>query len=123
MKINLSVFFNDANPYFNLSGKTLRLIGHPTLKDSLFTFGTSLVDQEYAIVAKYPSIGDSEHFVFFSQHDIGVSATVEYFTNNENLQKFEAKYLKGHKYFTALFKVKGQNRVDTDLKLEMVVGF
>ncbi|CAM4110548.1 helix-turn-helix domain-containing protein [Zobellia nedashkovskayae] len=116
-------FFNDANAYFNLSGKTLKLSGHPTMKDSLFTFGTSLVDQEYAIVAKYPSIGNSEHFVFFSQHDIGVSATVEYFTNNDSLQKFQKEHLKGKKYFTALFKVKGQNRVDTDLKLEMVVGF
>ncbi|CAM3544927.1 helix-turn-helix domain-containing protein [Zobellia roscoffensis] len=116
-------FFNDANPHFNLTARTLELSNHPTLKDTLLTFGGSLVDQEYAIVSKYPSIGNSDHFVFFSQHDIGVSATVEYFTNNDSLQKFEKKYLKGKKYFTALFKVKGQHRVNTDLHLEMVVGF
>lgn len=116
-------FFNEANPHFNLTARTLKLSNHPILKDTLLTFGGSRVDQEYAIVSKYPSIGNSDHFVFFSQHDIGVSATVEYFTNKDSLQKFQKEHLKGKKYFTALFKVKGQHRVNTDLNLEMVVGF
>ncbi|WP_276168183.1 hypothetical protein [Zobellia alginiliquefaciens] len=116
-------FFNEANPYFNLTARTLELSRHPTLNDTLITLGNAVVDQEYAIVSKYPSMGNADHFVFFSQHDIGVSATVEYFTNNDSLQKFEKKHLKGKKYFTALFKVKGQHRVNTDLNLEMVVGF
>ncbi|MDO6818487.1 hypothetical protein [Zobellia sp. 1_MG-2023] len=116
-------FFNDANPYFKLSGQTLELSGHPTKKDSSFAFGASSVDQEYAIVSKYPGIGTTEHFVFFSEHDIGVSATVEYFTNADSLKTFETKYLKGKKYFTALFRVRGKNRVDTDLKMETVVSF
>lgn len=116
-------FFNDANPYFTLSSRSLALWGHPGLNDTLWNMGGNLVDKEYAIVSKYPSLGHTEHFVFFSQHDIGVSATVEYFTDRDSLRKFESDYLKGKKYFTALFKVKGRHRVDTDLKLERVVGF
>ncbi|SIS41595.1 hypothetical protein SAMN05421766_101719 [Zobellia uliginosa] len=116
-------FFNDANPFFTLTSRTLVLSGHPSLEDTSWSMGSTLVDEEYAIVSKYPSIGNTEHFVFFSQHDIGVSATAEYFTDKDSLQKFETDYLKGKKYFTALFKVKGKHRVDTDLKLEMVVGF
>lgn len=116
-------FFNEANPYFKISKTSLQLSNHSTLKDSIINLQTSFVDEEYAIVSKYPSIGESEHFVFFSEHDIGVSATAEYFTNKDSIQHFENNYLNNKKYFTAIFKVKGQNRTNTDLKLEMVVSF
>lgn len=116
-------FFNEANPYFTIANGELKLSNHPQLMDTIFSIKSPIVDVEYALVSKYPSIGDSEHFVFFSEHDIGVSATAEYFTNNDSIQHFVKKYLKDKKYFTAIFKVKGQNRTNTDIKLEMVVSF
>ena len=116
-------FFNQANPYVQISDNTLFIKNHPTIKDRIIELKSPEVDQEYAIVSKYPSAGDTQHFVFFSQHDIGVTATVEYFTNNDSIKKFTETYLKDKDNFTAIFKVKGQNRTNTDLKLEMVLSF
>lgn len=116
-------FFNEKNPFCSISKNELKLFKHPQLKDMIYNLKSPNVDEEYAIVSKYPSIGDSEHFVFFSEHDIGVSATAEYFTNKDSISSFEEKYLKGNSHFTALFKVKGQNRTNTSLKLEFVVSF
>lgn len=116
-------FLNQANPYIKLSEYSLHISNHPTIKDTTLNLRSSMVDEEYAIVSKYPSIGDTEHFVFFSEHDIGVSATAEYFTNKDSLMSFTNTYLKNKKYFTAIFKVKGQNRTNTDIKLENVIGF
>lgn len=116
-------FFNEGNPYCEIENDTLNIRNHPTIKDSIFSLNSKTTTEEYAIVSKYPSIGNKEHFVFFSQHDIGVSATVEYFTNLDSIKQFEKSHLKGSDYFTAIFKVKGFNRTDTDLKLVEVITF
>ena len=116
-------FFNEANPNFNIIENKLHIQNVPNKKDTIINLKPLSVDEEYALVSKYPSIGNTEQFVFFSDHDIGVSATAEYFTNKENLKVFEEKFLKNNNYFTALFIVKGQNRTNTNLKLEMAVGF
>lgn len=116
-------FFNEGNPYFTLTSHSLTLLNHPEIASKKIEINRAVVDEEYAIVSKYPSINNAEHFVFFSQHDIGVSGTVEYFTNTDSLKVFKDKFLKNHKYFTAVFKVKGQDRTNTNIKLEMVVPF
>lgn len=116
-------FFNESNPNFKVSRNELRISNIPKIKDSIIHFNLGKVDEEYAIVSKYPGIDHTEHFVFFSEHDIGVSATAEYFTNKDSIQKFVKTYLKDKKHFTALFKVKGQDRTNTDIKLIMAVGF
>ncbi|AWG22706.1 hypothetical protein FFWV33_14815 [Flavobacterium faecale] len=116
-------FFNEANPYFKLKEDVLYFSNHPSLESKRFDLTSPKDTVEYAIVSKYPTINNTEHFVFFSQHDIGVSATVEYFTNPENMETFSNRYLKGKKHFTAVFKVKGQNRTNTNIKLEMAVPF
>lgn len=116
-------FFNEANPFFKISNEILKFNKHPQLKDTDFKLKLYGETQEYAIVSKYPSIGNNDHFVFFSDHDIGVNATIELFTNPDSVQSFTAKYLKDYEYFTAVFKVKGQDRTNTDLKVEIVVGF
>jgi hypothetical protein len=116
-------FFNEGNPYFKISGSTLILSNHPKLEHREINIQNTTVNNEFAIVSKYPSINNTEHFVFFSQHDIGVSATVEYFTNTDSLNTFKNTFLKDSKYFTAIYKVKGQDRTNTNLKLEMVVPF
>lgn len=116
-------FFNESNPYFKVSRNELTISNHPKIKDTIIHFNVGKVDEEYAIVSKYLGIDNTEHFVFFSEHDIGVSATAEYFTNKDSIQNFVNRYLNNEKYFTALFKVKGQHRTNTDMKLIMAVGF
>lgn len=116
-------FFNEGNPYFKISNSTLILANHPGLEPLEINIQNNDVNKEFAIVSKYPSINNTEHFVFFSQHDIGVSATVEYFTNTDSIIKFSKTYLKSKPYFTALFEVKGQDRTNTSLKLKTVVTF
>lgn len=122
-KNQLIHFFNEGNPYCKISNDTLYLSNYPSINDLALNLNNPEVSEEYAIVSKYPSTGNTEHLVFFSQHDIGVSATVEYFTDTDSIQSFMESYLKDNNYFTAIFKVKGQNRTNTDLKLEKVVGF
>lgn len=116
-------FFNEANPYFKITNDTLKFTDHPQLKNTDYNLKLYAETQEYAIVSKYASIGNTEHFVFFSDHDIGVTATIEYFTNSDSLKSFNNKFLQDYNHFTAVFKVKGQDRTNTDLKLEMVVAF
>lgn len=116
-------FFNDANPYFDFHNRRLFFTGHPELEDCTYDIFSFDELNEYALVSKYRATDNTEHLVFFSEHDIGVSATVDYFTNNDSIKSFTKKHLKHHKYFTALFKVKGQDRTDTNIQLETVVAF
>ncbi|APZ45571.1 hypothetical protein BW723_04345 [Polaribacter reichenbachii] len=116
-------FFNEGNPYCKIINDDL-IISKPIYKkDSIISIKSPKIAEEYAVVSRYKSIGNTEHFVFFSQHDIGVSATVDYFLNKDSLQVFSDKYLKGKKHFTAIFKVKGVNRTETDLKILDVIPF
>ncbi|SDW34772.1 hypothetical protein SAMN05444411_101531 [Lutibacter oricola] len=116
-------FFNEGNPYFEIKNNKLYFHNHTERKDTIFNLKTTEINEEYAIVSRYAGIENTEHFVFFSDHDIGVSATSELFTNLDSIEKFTNTHLKDKSHFTALFKVKGQNRTNTDIKLEMAVGF
>ncbi|WP_282123304.1 hypothetical protein [Algibacter mikhailovii] len=116
-------FFNEANPYFKIKENTLIFSHHPNLPDESFNINNPNDNEEYAIVSKYPNTNNTEHLVFFSQHDIGVSATAEYFTNVDSISHFSQKYLKTHEHFTAVFKVKGQNRTNTSIELISAVAF
>lgn len=116
-------FFNEGNPYCEITNNEFSIVKHPDIKDTQISLNSKTISEEYAIVSKYPSIGNKEHFVFFSQHDIGVSATVAYFTNRDSIAAFEKKHLSKHSHFTAIYKVKGLNRTDTDLKLIQVIPF
>lgn len=116
-------FFNAGNPYCNIINDDLIISKSIYKKDSIISLKSPIIAEEYAIVSKYPSIGNTEHFVFFSQHDIGISATVDYFLNKDSLRVFSNTYLKGKKHFTAIFKVKGVNRTETDIKILDVIPF
>ncbi len=116
-------FFNEGNPYLKISNTSLQLTNHPSIKDTVFNINLSGETLEYAIVSKIPRPDKTEHFIFFSQHDYGVSATVEYFTNTDSLVHFNDKYLSEKEYFTAVFMVKGKERTNTDLELKLVVNF
>lgn len=76
--------------------------------------GTS---SEIAIVAKWKGMHDTQQFLFLSDHDMGVRATVEYFTNRDSLKRFAKNYQHNRDNFTAIFLVQGKERVDMAIKL------
>lgn len=115
-------FFNTENPYFKINGDHLSFFNHPTKKDTTFNLFTRGIASEYAIVSKIPGPGGTEQFIFFSNHDIGVISTVEFFTNTDSLRNFEKKYLDDSAYFTAIFEANGLDRTNTDLELIFAVG-
>lgn len=116
-------FFNEANPYCKLSANTLEIKNYPTIRDITYTLNTSEEDEDYAIVSKYPAPNGSDHFVFFSRHDFGVTASVEYFTDVDRIKNFVNNYLNGHEYFTAIFKVTGHDRINTNLEIDKIILF
>ncbi|WP_298534443.1 hypothetical protein [uncultured Algibacter sp.] len=116
-------FFNEGNPYFKITNDSLILNNHPEFSNTKYCINKANYTEEYAIVSKYSSINNTEHFVFFSQHDIGVIATTEYFTNKDSLALFKDNHLKNSEHFTAIFKVKGQDRTNTNIELTQVISF
>ena len=72
---------------------------------------------EIAIVASINSIHNTQQIFFFSDHDLGVRATVDYFTNTDSLNKFQKTYLNGKANFTAIFLVNGKERIDFGMEL------
>lgn len=115
--------FNQANKNCQIKNRKIHITGHPDIADTTINLGDPGEIEEYAIVSKYPATEKYDHFVFFSQHDIGVPATVEFFTNTEKLKQFTHKHLKNKNYFTAIYKVSGQDRTNLDLKMELVLSF
>ncbi|MBL4560597.1 MAG: hypothetical protein JKX79_06385 [Labilibaculum sp.] len=113
-------FFNEANRYYKIEDSKLYFSKHPSIKDTIFNLFTEGLVSEYTIVSKYKGPNNHDQFVFFSDHDIGVCSTVEYFTNLDSLQKFTTSYLGNSNYFTAVFMAKGKSRTNTDLKLLLV---
>lgn len=107
--------FNQANPNFKIRNDSIVFQSNSLPRDSIFPPPGSFTEMEYALVSRIPGPGNSELFLFFSNHDIGVMATTDFFTNLSALKSFCSDFLNQHKYFTALFKVKGKNRVDLQL--------
>lgn len=110
-------FFNKENPYFKIAGDSLLLENHPTLNDTIFNLFYYGEGAEYAIVSKLPGPNETEQLLFFSNHDIGVTSTVEYFTKLGTIRKFQKENLQKGNYFTAIFIANGLDRTDTDLRL------
>ncbi|BAX78443.1 hypothetical protein [Labilibaculum antarcticum] len=115
-------FFNEENPYFKIDGDRLLFSNHPSLKDTVLNLISNGTESDYAIVSKIPGPDNSEQFIFFSNHDIGVRSTVEYFTNIDSIQHFTEKYLDEKSHFTAVFLTKGVSRTNTDLDLIWAVA-
>ena len=115
-------FFNKENPYFKIKGDLLTFSGHPSMKDTTFNLSTNVTESEYAIVAKIPGPNETAQLIFFSNHDIGVTSAVEYFTEIDSLKNFQNNYLHDSKYFTAIFIADGIDRTNTDLKLILAEG-
>ncbi|GGZ38580.1 hypothetical protein GCM10007049_34670 [Echinicola pacifica] len=111
--------FNEANPYVQIHQDRLQLKGHPQLMDSTIIINSTTMERDFTIVAHLPGPYHSEQFYFFSNHDIGVMAAMEFFTNLDSLERFAQKKLTNSPYFTALYMAEGQGRIN--LKLEEIL--
>lgn len=114
--------FNEANTYFHVENDIVTFSGHETIADTSFATNDGTTETEFALVSRTPGPNNTEQFLFFSNHDIGVMATVEYFTNKKSLQEFSKKHLQGSPYFTAIFKAKGKERINLTLEEVLVVS-
>ncbi|WP_186754161.1 helix-turn-helix domain-containing protein [Echinicola salinicaeni] len=111
-------FFNDVNPNISINRGMLDFKDPDRGIDTLINL--SVEDgqvYEHAVVSRYKGPNDTEQFVFFSDHDIGVKATTEKFTDIKWLQSNFGKLLNNSKYFTAIFLVKGKERTSMELEL------
>ncbi|WP_338237773.1 helix-turn-helix domain-containing protein [Persicobacter diffluens] len=120
---NFIYLFNEGNPHFSVKQKMIDFVNHPQLPDTTFQLIQYNPETDYALVSRMPGPNKTAQFFFFSDHDIGVMATVEFFTNPDSLESFQRKYLQGQEYFTAIFRAKGRERINLDLETLMVVGF
>ncbi|WP_010134581.1 hypothetical protein [Ochrovirga pacifica] len=112
-------FFNEGNPYCFIKNRQL----HIQKSKKVYNLNSYNQTDEFALVSNYPAPGGTEHLLFISQHDIGVSATVEFFCKKNNLEAFAKQHLNNHQYFTAIFRVKGQDRTSIDMQLVEVIPF
>ncbi|HSJ67547.1 MAG TPA: hypothetical protein VK921_07725 [Anditalea sp.] len=111
-------FFNDANPNFRIENNLLYYKNSLSKKDTLISL--SIDDgsvYEHAIVSRIKGPNDTEQFVFFSDHDIGVKATTEKISDPLWVRENLGSVLDNNPYFTAVFLVKGKNRTNFELEL------
>ncbi|RKR13286.1 hypothetical protein CLV91_2003 [Maribacter vaceletii] len=118
-----TTLFNNENRHFKISDTTLQMVNIPNKKDSVIHLTNTPPDMEYAIVSRSKSLNAKEQFLFFSNHDIGVLATVEFFSNKDSLAVFTSKYLKNKDNFTAVYKVFGKDRTNMKKETICVVPF
>ncbi|WP_281987210.1 hypothetical protein [Aquimarina aggregata] len=111
-------YFNERNAFFSIQDRKLRYKNIAKSKDTIFNLDVEGTASEYAIVSRLKGADDTEQFLFFSDHDMGVIATVELFCNQNKAKLFTKEYLKDSDTFTALFRVTGKER--TNLNLELI---
>ncbi|WP_042496406.1 hypothetical protein [Algibacter lectus] len=73
---------------------------------------------EYAIASGFNGPNNSRHYIFFSNHGMGLTSVIEYFTDIDSVQEFSDAYLSTSNEFIAIFFVKGKDR--TSLSMELV---
>ncbi len=115
--------FNEENPYFKLNQKDIIFSNHDSIPDKKINYSHFRNDRDIAIVSRIPSGQNNESFIFFSNHDMGVKATINFFTNKDSLKVFNKKYLKDKQNFTAIFYAYGKDRTNLKMETVMVVPF
>lgn len=76
------------------------------------------IDGEYAIASAFNGPNNSRHYMFFSNHGMGLTAIVEHFTNPDSIEAFSERHLNDSNEFIALFYVKGKDRTSMSMELE-----
>ncbi|AGA76778.1 helix-turn-helix domain-containing protein [Echinicola vietnamensis] len=111
-------FFNEANPHVSINSGILDFQDPDRNIDTLINLS---VDDgqiyEHAVVSRYKGPNETEQFVFFSDHDIGVKATTEKFTDAAWLKSDFKKLFNDSQHFTAIFLAKGKDRTSMELEL------
>ncbi|AWW29615.1 hypothetical protein DN752_05465 [Echinicola strongylocentroti] len=120
---NFLYLFNEGNRDFQILDNQVHFSGNGNFSDTTFMTNIGYKENDLALVSRMPGPNDTEQFFFFSNHDIGVMATVEYFTNLDSLESFTQKHLMDNTYFTAIFKAKGKERTNLSLEEILVVPF
>lgn len=120
---DFTYLFNEGNQYFEIRDNQIHFFGNEHIPDTTFDTFSGYSESDYALVSRNPGPNNTEQFFFFSNHDIGVMGTVEYFTNPDSLKAFNRRYLKEGIYFIALYKAGGQNRINLSLEEILVVPF
>ena len=118
---NFVYLFNEANQYITIDSSKIVLTGSSTINDTTIQLRSGITEKEYAVVSRIPGSNNTEQFLFFSDHDIGVMATVEFFTNPDSIKRFAEQHLHNEKYFTAIFVARGKERINLDLETILVV--
>jgi len=116
-------FFNDANPHISINRGMLSFKNEEKKIDTLINLsvGDGSI-YEHAVVSRFKGPNETEQFVFFSDHDIGVKSTTEKFTNIEWIKSRFGNQIKDSEYFTAIFLVKGKERTSMELELLLWEG-
>ncbi|WNJ17953.1 hypothetical protein [Pontibacter sp. G13] len=116
--------FNEANPYFQIQDREIQFSHHPQWPDTVFRVMAGTLDTDYTVVSRVQNAQGAAQFFFFSNHDIGVMATVGYFTQTDSLEAFAERHglTRTEPQFTAVFKATGKERVDLKLEVVRVVG-
>ncbi len=120
--------FKNKNKFLTLLDEKTK---HIDIRDQYLTYTNSVQQQdttfnlliaenegEFALVSRLRGNDGNEQFFFFSDHDIGVMATVAYFTDPKSLASFTSSYLRESDTFLALYFVKGKER--TNLSLDLI---
>ena len=118
---DFTYLFNEANTHFKILDNQIHFLGNEQQPAETFAMSQNDTELDYALVSRVPGPNNTEQFFFFSNHDIGVMATVEYFTNRDSLHSFTQKHLDGGCYFTALFEAKGKERVNLNMEEVLVL--
>ena len=119
----ITTLFNDFNPYFKIIGHQLILSNHPKLSDKTYTTFFGEEDRDFSVISKFKGPNNNVCFIFMSNHDIGVKAAIENFTNKDFLKKFNAEQMAGKENFTAIYETYGNDRTNLGFKRMIVVPF
>ncbi|MCH7413146.1 helix-turn-helix domain-containing protein [Belliella sp. R4-6] len=113
--------FNDNNSKFKIDQYTITYKDAAAERDTLINL--SIEDgtrYEHVVVSRIKGPNGTEQFMFFSDHDIGVKATTDKFTDINWVENVFYKMIGEEvEYFTAVFLVKGKER--TSLELELLI--
>lgn len=110
-------FFNDANSKFDIAGNILSYQNPELSIDTLINMSIGGSTYDHAVVSRFKGPNNTEQFLFFSHHDIGVKATTEKFSDKSWVKNDFKKHLGDAEYFTAVFLVKGKDRTDIGMEL------
>ncbi|WP_109829737.1 hypothetical protein [Reichenbachiella versicolor] len=115
--------FNERNTNVKILDKKIIVQELPNIPDTTINIPRLGTENDLTIVSRVSGPNQTEQFLFFSNHDIGVMSTVKYFTNPDSIKSFTERHLDGKDNFTAIYLAKGKKRIDLSLEELLVISF